>query len=191
MSVDATKRCSVYGGGSYCVAVTAAVTLGSRDCFRVSQGSAPGTLATRVGRQIGSATLVADGVHRPDRRVHLTGGRGGGDRVWLGFPLADPIVGLMISVAIFVLLWGAARDIGRGLLDGVDPALVRRAERTLSGLPGVVDAADLRMRWVGHRLSVEATVATDPAMAIGAFHTLEHEADQRCAMTSRASARSG
>jgi cation diffusion facilitator family transporter len=132
----------------------------------------------RVGRQIGSAALVADGLHaRTDGFTSLAvvlGVIG----VWLGFPLADPIVGLIISVAIFVLLWGTARDIGRRLLDGVDPALVQQAERTLSGLPGVVEVADVRMRWVGHRLSVEATVTTDPAMAIKAFHKLEHDADQ-------------
>jgi cation diffusion facilitator family transporter len=135
----------------------------------------------RVGRQIGSAALVADGVHaRTDGFASLAvvvGVIG----VWLGFPLADPIVGLVISVAIFVLLWGAARDIGRRLLDGVDPALVRRAERTLSGLPGVVDVADVRMRWVGHRLGVEATVATDPAT----------RPIRWCAVTCHASARSG
>src|SRR5215210_8459272 len=78
----------------------------------------------RVGRQIGSAALVADGVHaRTDGFTSLAvvlGVIG----IWLGFPLADPIVGLVISVAIFVLLWGTARDIGRRLLDGVDPSLV-------------------------------------------------------------------
>jgi cation diffusion facilitator family transporter len=132
----------------------------------------------RAGRQIGSAALVADGVHARTDGFTSLAVVAGVIGVWLGFPLADPIVGLIISVAIFVLLWGTARDIGRRLLDGVDPALVRHAERALSGLPGVVDVADVRMRWVGHRLSVEATVATDPAMAIGAFHRLEHEADQ-------------
>jgi cation diffusion facilitator family transporter len=131
----------------------------------------------RAGRRIGSAALVADGVHaRTDGFTSLAvvlGVIG----VWLGFPLADPIVGLIISIAIFILLWGTARDIGRRLLDGVDPALVRRAEQTLSGLPGVVAVDDVRMRWMGHRLSVDATVATDPAMPVGHFHAIEHEAD--------------
>jgi cation diffusion facilitator family transporter len=133
----------------------------------------------RVGRQIGSAALVADGVHaRTDGFTSLAvvlGVIG----VWLGFPLADPIVGLLICIAIVVMLWGTARDIGRRLLDGVDPALVRRAEQTLSTLPGVVTVDDVRMRWMGHRLSVDATVATDPAMPVGSFHAIEHEADHR------------
>ena len=131
----------------------------------------------RVGRQIGSAALVADGIHaRTDGFTSLAvvfGVVG----VWLGFPLADPIVGLIISVAIFVLLWGTARDVGRRLLDGVDPALVRRTEQTLAELPGVVAVDNVRMRWLGHRLSVDATVATNPSMPVSAFHALEHEAD--------------
>src|SRR5215207_2185232 len=57
----------------------------------------------RVGRRIGSAALVADGVHaRTDGFTSLAvvlGVIG----LWLGIPLADPIVGLVISIAIFVL----------------------------------------------------------------------------------------
>ena len=131
----------------------------------------------RVGRRIGSAALVADGVHaRTDGFTSLAvvlGAIG----VWLGFPLADPLVGLGISAAIVVLLLGTARDIGRRLLDGVDPALVQRAEHALCELPGVIGVDDLRMRWLGHRLSVDATVVTDPDMSVASFHALEHDAD--------------
>ena len=131
----------------------------------------------RVGRRIGSAALVADGVHaRTDGFTSLAvvlGVIG----VWAGFPLADPIVGLLISIAIFILLWGTARDIGRRLLDGVDPALVDRAEQAVRSVPGINDVETVRMRWLGHRLSVEATVTSDPAMPVGQFHQLEHQAD--------------
>ena len=97
--------------------------------------------------------------------------------VWAGFPLADPVVGLLISTAIFILLWGTARDIGRRLLDGVDPALVDRAEHSVRSVPGINEVETVRMRWIGHRLSVEATVTSDPAMPVGRFHQLEHQAD--------------
>ncbi|GAA2112315.1 cation diffusion facilitator family transporter [Microlunatus panaciterrae] len=131
----------------------------------------------RVGRRIGSAALVADGVHaRTDGFTPLAvvlGVTG----VWLGFPLADPIVGLVISVAIFILLWGTARDIGRRLLDGVDPNLTQRAHGAVASLPEVDHVEDVRLRWTGHRLSVEATVATDQHMTVHQFHALEHEAD--------------
>ena len=128
----------------------------------------------RVGRRIGSAALVTDGIHaRTDGFTSLVVVLGVVG-LWLGFPLADPLVALAISGAIFVLLWGTARDIGRRLLDGVDPALVATVEDTVAAMPGIVGIDGLRMRWIGHRLGVEATVSTDPAMPVGRFHELEH-----------------
>ena len=130
----------------------------------------------RVGRRIGSAALVADGVHaRTDGFTSLAvvvGALG----IWLGFPLADPIVGVLISAAIVVLLIGTSRDIGRRLLDGVDPGLVDTAEHTVASVPGIDTVDELRMRWTGHRLVVEATVRSDPTMPVGEFHELEHQA---------------
>jgi cation diffusion facilitator family transporter len=124
-------------------------------------------LRIRVARRIRSAALVADGLHaRTDGFTSLAvvlGVIG----VWVGFPLADPVVGLLISTAVFMLLWGTARDIGRRLLDGVDPALVDRAEQAVRSVPGINDVETVRMRWLGHRLSVEATVTSDPAMPVG------------------------
>ena len=120
----------------------------------------------RVGRQIRSAALVADGLHaRTDGFTSLAvvlGVIG----VWAGFPLADPVVGLLISTVIFILLWGTTRDIGRRLLDGVDPSLVDRAEHSIRSVPGINEVETVRMRWLGHRLSVEATVTSDPAMPV-------------------------
>ncbi|MFP5282323.1 MAG: cation diffusion facilitator family transporter [Actinomycetes bacterium] len=132
----------------------------------------------RVGRRIGSAALVADGMHaRTDGFTSLAvvvGATG----VWLGFPRSDPVVGLLISLVIAGLLVGTARDIVRRLLDGVDPALVHRAEQAIRTVPGIVDVEELRMRWLGHRLRVEAAVVTDPAMPVAEFHSLEHHSDR-------------
>lgn len=126
----------------------------------------------RVGRRIGSAALVADGVHaRTDGFTSLAvvlGAIG----VWLGFPAADPVVGLLISAMITVLLWGTARDVGRRLLDGVDPDLTDSAERAVRGVGGVADVRELRLRWSGHRLNVTATVATDPDLTTTQFDEL-------------------
>lgn len=112
----------------------------------------------RVGRKIGSAALVADGVHaRTDGFTSLAvvvGAIG----VILGFPLADPIIGLIISAAIIVLLWGTVRSVGRRLMDGIEPELVDRAETALNATPGVLAVQRLQLRWVGHRLHGAAVV---------------------------------
>ncbi|MFQ6324704.1 cation diffusion facilitator family transporter [Nocardia sp. CWNU-33] len=136
----------------------------------------------RVGRRIGSAALVADGLHaRTDGFTSLAvlfGVAG----VALGFPLADPVVGLLITVAILAVLRTAARDVFRRLMDGVEPNLVATAAQELVAEPGVLGVRSLRMRWIGHRLhaDVELDVAASTSLADahrvahGAEHTLTH-----------------
>ncbi|MDR6971991.1 cation diffusion facilitator family transporter [Leifsonia shinshuensis] len=115
----------------------------------------------RVGQRIGSAALVADGVHaRIDGFTSLAvvlGALG----VMLGFPLADPIVGLLISAAIIVLLWGTVRSIGRRLLDGIEPHLVDQLEHALAETSGVVAVPRVQLRWIGHRLHGSARLVVD------------------------------
>jgi cation diffusion facilitator family transporter len=132
---------------------------------------------TRVGRRIGSAALVADGLHaRTDGFTSLAvvvvavG-------VLAGFPLADPIIGLLITVAILVVLKGAALDIYRRLMDAVDLALVDTAETTLRAVPGVVDVDELRLRWIGHRLRAETGITVKIGLGIAEAHDIATTAE--------------
>lgn len=131
----------------------------------------------RVGRQIGSAALVADGLHaRTDGFTSLAVVLGAGG-VAAGFPLADPVVGLLITLAILVVLRSAARDVLRRLLDGVDPELVDAADAVLAGVPGVLGVRSLRMRWIGHRLHADAEVDVPETMTLADAHRLAHRAE--------------
>ena len=133
----------------------------------------------RVGRTIGSAALVADGLHaRTDGFTSLAvvvGALG----VLAGFPLADPIVGLLITVAILVVLRSAARDIYRRLMDAVDPELVATAEIALLATPGVVGVESLRLRWIGHRVHAEVGLTVDAHLGLVAAHDIAHDAHHR------------
>ncbi len=131
----------------------------------------------RVGRRIGSAALVADGLHaRTDGFTSLAVLLGAGG-VAVGFPLADPIIGLLITVAILVVLRTAARDVFRRLMDGVDPALVDAAEVALAAEPGVTEVRSVKMRWIGHRLHADAELDIDPATSLAEAHHIAHEAE--------------
>ncbi|BBZ55880.1 cation diffusion facilitator family transporter [Mycolicibacterium phocaicum] len=131
----------------------------------------------RVGRQIGSAALVADGVHaRTDGFTSLAVLLGAGG-VALGYPLADPIVGLIITVAILAVLRTAVRDVFRRLLDGVDPALVETAEQSLAAEPGVRSVHSVRMRWMGHRLHADVELDLDPELSLAQAHQIAHDAE--------------
>jgi cation diffusion facilitator family transporter len=100
----------------------------------------------RVGRQIGSAALVADGYHaRVDGWTSLAvllGAIG----VWAGYPLADPVVGLLISAAIFMLVWQAARSVLVRMMDGVEPGVLDEIIHTARHAHGVEEVTDVRAR---------------------------------------------
>lgn len=131
----------------------------------------------RVGRRIGSAALVADGLHaRTDGFTSLAVVIGAGG-VALGFPLADPIVGLVIAAAILVVLRTAVRDVFRRLMDGVDPAFIDTAESTLAARPGVRSVRSVRMRWIGHRLHADAELDIDPDLTLAQAHRIAHGAE--------------
>ncbi|QRP45327.1 cation diffusion facilitator family transporter [Amycolatopsis sp. FDAARGOS 1241] len=132
-----------------------------------------------VGRQIGSAALVADGLHaRTDGFTSLAVVLGAAG-VALGLPAADPIIGLVITAAILLVLRDAAKEVFRRLMDGVDPSTVERAERAARAVPGVRDVADLRMRWIGHRLHADLAIRVDDTLTVEAAHRLAHEVEDR------------
>ncbi len=126
----------------------------------------------RVGRRIGSAALVADGNHARTDGFTSLGVVVSAVGVSLGFPLVDPLVGLVITVAILVILVGAARDVLRRLLDAVDPEMVVHAEQVLAGVPGVEQVDGVRMRWTGHRVRAEADVTVDPGLDVRSAHDI-------------------
>lgn len=137
----------------------------------------------RVGHRIGSAALIADGLHaRTDGFTSLAVLCSAGG-VALGFPLADPIVGLLITAAILAVLRTAARDVFRRLLDGVDPAMVDAAEQALAARPGVQAVRSVRIRWIGHRLHADAELDVDPALDLAQAHRIAHDAEHELTHT--------
>ena len=115
----------------------------------------------RVGKEIGSAALVADGYHaRTDGLTSLAvviGAIG----VFFGFERADPIIGLLITVAILWVLKGAAVQVFARLMDAVDPDLTEAVERAAAAQPGVIEVTSTRLRWLGHRIEAEAHITVD------------------------------
>ncbi|MEU6674342.1 cation diffusion facilitator family transporter [Streptomyces sp. NPDC046925] len=131
----------------------------------------------RVGREIGSAALVADGLHaRTDGFTSLAVLLSAGGAA-LGWRLADPIVGLLITAAILLVLRDAAREVFRRVMDAVDPALVDAAEQALLTVPGVRGVGELRLRWIGHRLRAEVAVVVDGELSVRDAHEVAVDAE--------------
>jgi cation diffusion facilitator family transporter len=131
----------------------------------------------RVGRQIGSAALVADGLHaRTDGFTSLAVLLGAGG-VALGLPWADPVVGLLITVAILGVLRSAVKQVGARLMDAIDPTIVDQATTAITSVEGVRQIRELRIRWIGHTLRAEVDLTADPNLSITQAHDLAHHAE--------------
>ncbi|HXR69199.1 cation diffusion facilitator family transporter [Actinocrinis sp.] len=130
-----------------------------------------------TGRRIGSAALVADGLHaRTDGFTSLAVLLGAGG-VALGWKAADPIIGLIITLAILTVLRDAAREVYRRLMDAVDETLIDQAETALREVDGVRGVGAVRMRWIGHALRAEADIIVDPRLTIVQAHALAVQAE--------------
>ena len=120
----------------------------------------------RVGHQMNSAALIADGYHaRTDGFTSLAvvlGALG----VWLGYPMADPIIGLLITIAIFGIVWQSSRSVLTRMLDGVEPGTIEEIRHAAEHVPGIRRVADARARWLGHELHADVVIAVDETLPL-------------------------
>ncbi len=120
----------------------------------------------KVGREMNSAALIADGYHaRTDGLTSLAVVLGAFG-VWLGFPLADPIIGLLITIAIFGIVWQSARAVITRNLDGIEPSIADEVRHAAEHVPGIGRITDVKARWLGHKLHADVTIAVENAMSI-------------------------
>ena len=135
-------------------------------------------LRIRVGTQIGSAALVADGQHaRVDGFTSLAvllGALG----IWAGFPLLDPLIGIGITIAILFIVKDAARAVWRRLIDGIEPEIVTQLERLPTTVAGVRDVHRVRARWVGHKIEADLHITVDPDLTVRESHAIGERVEQ-------------
>lgn len=132
----------------------------------------------RVGRQINSAALVADGYHARTDGLTSLAVVVGAIGVALGFPMADPIIGLLITVAILFILRDASKSVFRRLMDGVEPELVDRIESKTLLVEGVRNVEGVKARWVGHRLDASLEVTVDSEISVARGHAIAEDVTQ-------------
>ena len=120
----------------------------------------------RVGREINSAALVADGYHARTDGLTSLAVVAGAIGVWWGFPLADPFIGLLITFAIFEIVWQSAKAVLTRMLDGVDPQIIDDIHHAAKHVDGLKNVSAAQARWIGHRLHADVAVEIDPAKSV-------------------------
>ncbi len=125
-----------------------------------------------VGKEINSAALIADGQHARVDGLTSLAVFVGALAVYLGYPLADPVVGLLITVAILRVVWEAGKEVVVRMIDGIDPSIPDEIRDGAAHAKGVREVTDVRVRWVGHRLRAEVNIAVDPSLSVEAGHAI-------------------
>ena len=120
----------------------------------------------RIGRQMNSAALIADGYHaRTDGFTSLAVVLGAFG-VWLGYPMADPIIGLLITIAIFGIVWQSSRSVLTRMLDGVEPGTIEEIRHAAEHVPGINQVVEAKARWLGHELHADIVIAVDATLPL-------------------------
>jgi len=120
----------------------------------------------RTGKEIGSAALVADGMHaRVDGYTSLAvlvGVIG----AYLGYPLVDPIIGILITIAILFIVKDAVLSVFNRMVEKIEPEILKEVEHAPMHIPGVQGVEQARARWVGHRVFADLQISVDPEMSV-------------------------
>jgi cation diffusion facilitator family transporter len=132
-------------------------------------------LRLRIGKEIRSAALVADGYHARTDALASLGVLIGAVAVWLGYPQADPVVGLLITVVIFKMVWTSGKSLFSRLLDGVDPEVIEEVTHSAQHAAEVLDVTEVRVRWVGHQLLADINIAVKSHLSVEQGHEIARE----------------
>lgn len=129
----------------------------------------------KTGKEIGSASLIADGKHSRIDGLTSLGVLLGALAVKLGHPIVDPIIGIIISFFIFGILIETSKEIFKRLLDVVEPSLLDNIEKTASDVPNVKSVHDVKARWIGHQIYIETSIAVDENISVKEGHSIAVE----------------
>ncbi|WP_444980630.1 cation diffusion facilitator family transporter [Microseira wollei] len=135
----------------------------------------------RVGREINSAALMADGYHALADGLVSLAVLFSAVGVGLGYSWADPAIGLVITAVLLKIVWESGLTIFSRLLDGVEPEVLESIHHAIAHVPEVETEAiaNLRTRWLGHRLHLEMDIMLLPTLSLqetqGIIHTVEEQ----------------
>jgi len=130
------------------------------------------TFRIRVGKEIHSAALIADGYHARVDGLTSLAVLGGVAGIWLGYPIADPLIGFIIILMILRILWSSAKTVLVRLIGGVDSEVIEDIEHAARHVQGIEDVTEVRVRWVGHLLHGELNLAVSTDLLISEAHEL-------------------
>jgi cation diffusion facilitator family transporter len=147
-----------------------AVAIGAIVGFIGNEGVA--VFRIKVGKEMGSAALIADGYHARTDGIASLAVLVSAAGIYLGYPLADPIIGILMTILILRIVWESAAAVFTRILDGVDPDVPDKIKEQAKQTQGVEDVSEVRVRWLGHRMHAELNVAVAEGLSVEQGHDI-------------------
>ncbi len=133
----------------------------------------------RMGKRMGSAALVADGKHAKVDGITSLAVLIGVAGAWLGYPVVDSIVGLIITVMILFIVKDSAKTVFTRIMDGIEPETIDQLTASAASVEGVLTVNDVRARWFGHEVLAEVSIAVDSHLSVSAGHQIARDVIHR------------
>jgi divalent metal cation (Fe/Co/Zn/Cd) transporter len=92
--------------------------------------------------------------------------------IWLGYPLADPVVDLLITVAILWLVWQPGMTVLIRALDGVNPKMITEFRHAAAHASGVQAVTEMQAGWGAHHLRAEMSIGVAPELSVAEGHAI-------------------
>ena len=129
----------------------------------------------KIGNEIRSLALMAEGHHARVDALTSLGVVIGLGLVALGFPLADPVVGLIITAFIFSIVFEIGKDLIPRLVGKTEDHDVDEITAIAGRVDGVKEVGPVKLQWLGHRCFAELCVAVSPLISITEAHKITEE----------------
>ncbi|WP_405268337.1 cation diffusion facilitator family transporter [Methanobrevibacter sp.] len=129
----------------------------------------------RIGEEINSPAIVADGKHQRTDIFSSVAVLVGVVVSNMGYPILDPIIGLVIGL----LILKTAYEIGKENIDNImgkipSEDLIRRIEKIANKTPKVHNAHNIKVNYLGSYATVTLHIQLDGDMTVKESHEISH-----------------
>lgn len=131
----------------------------------------------RKGRELKSDILMADASHTKSDVLVSVGVLAGLVLVKMGFPLADPVIALAVSVAILVTAWGVFKQAGETFSDSARLDILKVCEVAFS-VEGVLGCHAIRTRGLSSQVLMDLHIQVDPNATVAKGHAIAENVER-------------
>lgn len=128
---------------------------------------------SRASKKINSTALMADAWHHRSDALSSIGSFAGVLGARLGFPICDPIAGIIICIFIIKAAWDIFYDATNQLVDkACDEKVCMELRSVIASVDGVVSIDDLKTRLFGAKIYVDVEIGADGNLTLYKAHDI-------------------